>query len=295
MSTPPPRVAVVGSANVDLTVFSDRLPHPGETIFGTDFDLGWGGKGANQAVAARLCGAHVDMVARLGADLFGAATIQNFNSQGIGTEHVRIVDGAPSGAAAIFVDASGQNRIIVVKGANDRLTPAEVDLALPVLKRADCIILQLEIPTETVYHTIRIARQLGIRCLLNPAPGQTLDMTVVAAADYVIPNESEAEAISGRPVRSVDEARACARQLVGDGLSRVIITLGEKGALLTTADACELLPGCRVKTRDTTGAGDAFLGSFAVFLAEGLDEREAIARANLYAALSTTAVGTQKS
>jgi len=295
MATPPPRVAVVGSANVDLTAFSDRFPNPGETIFGTHFDLGWGGKGANQAVAARLCGAEVDMVARVGRDLFGAATIQNFNSHGIGTEHVRIVEGVPSGVAPIFVDASGQNRIIVVKGANDRLTPADVDLALSVLKRADCIILQLEIPIETVYHTLRIARQLGIRCLLNPAPGQTLDMTVVAAADYVIPNESEAQAISGRPVRTVDEARACARQLVGEGLGRVIITLGDKGALLATGDACELVPGWLVKTRDTTGAGDAFIGSFAVFLAEGLDEREAIARANLYAALSTTAVGTQKS
>jgi len=295
MGTPPPRVAVVGSANVDLTAFSDRFPNPGETVFGTHFDLGWGGKGANQAVAARLCGAEVDMVARVGGDLFGEATIRNFNNHGIGTDHVRIIDGVPSGVAPIFVDASGQNRIIVVKGANDRLTPADVDLALPVLKRAECIILQLEIPIETVYHTIRIAGQLGTRCLLNPAPGQALDLTVVAAADYLIPNESEAEAITGRPVRTVDEARACARQLLGQGVKRVIITLGDKGALLATGEASELVPGCRVKTRDTTGAGDAFIGSFAVFLAEGLGERDAIARANLYAALSTTAVGTQKS
>jgi ribokinase len=291
----PPRVAVVGSANVDLTAFSDRFPNPGETIFGTHFDLGWGGKGANQAVAARLCGAEVDMVARVGEDLFGEATIHNFKSHGIGTEHVRVVDGVPSGVAPIFVDASGQNRIIVVKGANDRLTPADVDLALPVLKRADCIILQLEIPIETVYHTIGIARQLGTCCLLNPAPAQPLDLTIVAAADYLIPNESEAEAITGRPVRSVDAARACARHLVGHGIKRVIITLGEKGALLATGDAIELLPGYAVQTRDTTGAGDAFIGSFAVFLAEGIGEREAIGRANLYAALSTMAVGTQKS
>jgi ribokinase len=295
MRNHPPRVAVVGSANVDLTAFSDRFPNPGETIFGTHFDLGWGGKGANQAVAARLCGAEVDMVARVGGDLFGEATVQNFKRHGIGTEHVRIVDGVPSGVAPIFVDASGQNRIIVVKGANDRLTPADVDLALPVLRRADCIILQLEIPIETVYHTIGIARQLGTSCLLNPAPAQPLDLAIVAAADYLIPNESEAEAITGRPVPSVDAARACARQLVGDGIKRVIITLGEKGALLATGEVSELVPGCRVKTCDTTGAGDAFIGSFAVFLAEGLDERDAIARANLYAALSTTAVGTQKS
>ena len=293
--THPPRIVVVGSANVDLIAFSDRFPNPGETIFGTDFDLGWGGKGANQAVAARLCGAEVDMVARVGADLFGPATIQNFKAHGIGTEYVRVVQGAPSGVAPIFVDSNGQNRIIVVKGANDRLTPAGVDEALPVLKRADCIILQLEIPIETVYHTIRIARQLGTRCLLNPAPGQALDMTEVAGADYLIPNESEAETISGHRVRSVDDARACAQQLLGQGLRRVIITLGEKGALLATSEGCELVPGCAVQARDTTGAGDAFIGSFAVFLAEGVGERDAIRRANLYAALSTTAVGAQKS
>ena len=291
----PPRVAVVGSANVDLTTFVDRLPRAGETIFGTHVDVGWGGKGANQAVAARRCGADVDMVARVGADLFGPATIENFKTQGIGTAHVRVVPDASSGVAPIFVEPNGQNRIIVVKGANDRLTPADVDEALPTLERADCIVLQLEIPIETVYHTIRIARRLGIRCLLNPAPGQALDMAVAGDADYVIPNESEAETISGLPVRSVADAEACARDLIGRGLTRVIVTLGDAGALLATPERTELVPGVPVQTKDTTGAGDAFIGSFAVFLAQGFDERAAIARANLYAALSTTAVGTQKS
>lgn len=293
MSTP--RIAVVGSANVDLTTFADRFPNAGETIFGTHVDIGWGGKGANQAVAARLCGADVDMVARVGADLFGPATIENFNAQGIGTAHVRIVPGASSGVAPIFVEPSGQNRIIVVKGANDRLMPADVDAALPVLERADCIVLQLEIPIDTVYHTIRVAKRLGIRCLLNPAPGQPLDMSVVADADYVIPNESEAEAISGMPVRSVADAEACARHLIGCGVPRTIVTLGAAGALLATRDSSTLVPGVPVQTKDSTGAGDAFIGSFAVFLAQGFDERDAVERANLYAALSTTAVGTQKS
>jgi ribokinase len=290
-----PRVAVVGSANVDLITFTDRFPRPGETIFGTHFDLGWGGKGANQAVAAKLCGAAVDMVARVGRDLFGAATIENFKAQGIGSAHVRSVAGASSGVAPIFVESNGQNRIIVVKGANDLLTPADVDEALPVLERADCIVLQLEIPVDTVYHTIRLARRRGIRCLLNPAPGQALDMSVVCDADYLIPNESEAETISGKPVRSVDDAKACAADLVSRGMRRVIITLGDKGALVASRDTVEVVPAFQVTAKDTTGAGDAFIGSFAVFLAEGLSERDAIARANLYAALSTTAVGTQKS
>jgi ribokinase len=290
-----PRIVVVGSANVDLLTFIDRMPAAGETIFGTQFDLGWGGKGANQAVAARLCGAEVHMVGRVGDDLFGPATIENFKAQGIGTEHVRIVAGASSGVAPIFVEPNGQNRIVVVKGANDRLAPEDVDAALPLLQTAGCIVLQLEVPVETVYHTLRIANRLGIKCVLNPAPAQPLDIDLVALADYFIPNESEAETISGMKVRSVDEAKACATALVGKGLKRVIITLGDKGALLATRNGVDWLPGFRVATLDTTGAGDAFTGSFAVFLAEGLPERDAIAHANLYAALSTTGVGTQKS
>ncbi len=289
------RIAVVGSANVDLTTFSDRFPKPGETIFGDHFDLGWGGKGANQAVAARLCGAEVSMVARVGDDLFGPATIKNFESQGIDASHVRTVAGASSGVAPIFVESSGQNRIIVVKGANDRLMPADVDEAHAVLEAADCIVLQFEIPLETVYHTVRFARQRGIRCIVNPAPGQPVDLAALAGVDYFVPNETEAETITGIPVRSIADARACAAHLVGQGLPRVIITLGEKGALLAQEGSAELVGPYHVATKDTTGAGDAFVGSFAVFLGEGLSEREALARANLYAALSTTGVGTQKS
>jgi len=295
MTTKTPRIAVVGSANIDLTTFADRFPRAGETIFGTHVDVGWGGKGANQAVAARRCGADVDMVARVGADLFGPATIENFKAQGIGTTHVRIVPDTSSGVAPIFVEPGGQNRIIVVKGANDRLKPADVDEAQPLLARADCVVLQLEIPIETVYHTIRIAKRLGIRCLLNPAPAQTLNIDVAAQADYIIPNESEAETISGMPVRSVADAEACARELIGRGLARVIITLGAAGALLATRERIEIVPGVPVAAKDTTGAGDAFIGSFAVFLAEGCDERDAILRANLYAAMSTCSVGAQKS
>ncbi len=290
-----PRICVVGSANVDLTTFTDKFPSPGQTIFGDHFDMGWGGKGANQAVAARLCGAEVDMVARVGDDLFGPATIANFKAQGIGAEHVRIVKGVSSGVAPIFVESTGQNRIIVIKGANDRLLPGDVDAAVPVLERADCVIVQLEVPVDTVYHTIAVARRLGKRCILNPAPGQPLDIGRIAALDYFVPNETEAEAITGRSVKTIEQAEVCARWLVEQGLRRVIITLGEKGALFASGAGAELVPAFKVDAKDTTGAGDAFIGSFAVFLAETGDDRDAIARANLYAAMSTTAVGTQKS
>ena len=286
---------MVGSANVDLTTFSDRFPKAGETIFGQHFDLGWGGKGANQAVAARLCGADVSMVARVGDDLFGPATIANFQAQGIESSQVVIVPGTSSGVAPIFVESNGQNRIIVVKGANDRLLPADVDAAQGLLATADCIVLQFEIPLETVFYTVRLARQRGIRCIVNPAPAQPFDLGALAGVDYFVPNESEAEAITGMPVRSIDDATACARYMVAQGLQRVILTLGEKGALLASADGATHVPPYRVATKDTTGAGDAFVGSFAVFLGEGLAERDAIARANLYAALSTTSIGTQKS
>ncbi len=290
-----PRIAVVGSANVDLTTFSDRFPRAGETIFGEHFDLGWGGKGANQAAAARLCGADVVMVARVGDDLFGPAAIENFRVQGIDASHVRIVPGVSSGVAPIFVESDGQNRIIVVKGANDRLLPKDVDEARSVLETADCIVLQFEVPLETVVHTARFAQARGIRCIVNPAPALPVSLADLTSVDFFVPNESEAEALWGQPVRSVDEAGACARGLVSHGLRRVIITLGENGALLASADGVAHMPAFRVQTRDSSGAGDAFVGSFAVFLAEGATERDAVAKANLYAALSTMNVGTQKS
>jgi ribokinase len=290
-----PRIAVVGSANVDLTTFTDRFPKAGETIFGQRFDLGFGGKGANQAVAARLCGADVFMVARVGNDLFGPATIENFKRLGIDATHVKQVEGLSSGVAPIFVEPNGQNRILVVKGANDALKPADVDAAAETLKAADCIVLQFEIPFETVYYTVRFARKHGIRCILNPAPGQPVDMGSLADLDYFVPNESEAETITGIAVRNVEDAKKCAEKLVGGGIRRVIITLGANGSLLTGSGVSDHVAPFAVKSIDSTGAGDAFIGSFAVFLAEGVPELEAVRRANLYAGLSTTGVGTQKS
>jgi ribokinase len=290
-----PRIAVVGSANIDLTTFTDQFPKPGETIFGQKFDLGFGGKGANQAVAARLCGAEVFMLARVGDDLFGPATIENFRKQGIDPTHVKQVEGLSSGVAPIFVEANGQNRILVVKGANDALKSADVDAAAGLLKTVDCIVLQFEIPVETVYYTIGFARKHGIRCILNPAPAQPVDMAAVQDLDYFVPNENEAEAITGSPVKTVDDAKQCAQKLVKGGIRGVIVTLGANGALLASREGSEHVPPFAVNTVDSSGAGDAFIGSFAVFLGEGVPEREAVRRANLYAALSTTGVGTQKS
>jgi ribokinase len=290
-----PRIAVIGSANTDLTTFTDVFPRPGETLFGKNFEMGFGGKGANQAVAARLCGAQVLMVAKVGGDLFGRATIENFASFGIDTSHVQIIDDAPTGVAPIFVGPDGQNRIIVVKGANDRLTPTDVDAAAADLRGVDAIILQFEIPLATVYHSIRFARAHNIRCILNPAPAVPADLAELTDADLFIPNESEAEQITGQPVHSDADARACATSLLARGFRRVVITLGARGSLLADAAGQRLVPAFAVESIDTSGAGDAFIGSLATFLAEGVAEPEALSRANLYAALSTTRIGTQKS
>jgi ribokinase len=286
-----PRIVVIGSANIDLTTFTDQFPRPGETIFGRDFSLGFGGKGANQAVAARNCGADVAMVARVGDDMFGEATIENFKKLGIDTSRVLMTPGVSTGVAPIFVDSAGQNRILVVKGANDRLTPEDVYAAKDVILSADMVVFQLEIPLLTTIIALQFAKKHGIRTIFNPAPAQILDLKELGSADYVIPNETEAEVISGMPVRNLDEARLCAKKLLDGGLNRVVITLGANGALFGEQHVAPFA----VEPVDTTGAGDAFIGSLAVFLSSGCSELEAISRANLYAALSTLSIGTQKS
>jgi ribokinase len=235
------------------------------------------------------------MVAKVGNDLFGPATIKNFESMGIDATCVDIAQGVSSGVAPIFVEPGGQNRIIVVKGANDLLAPEDVDAAALLLRKADAIVLQFEIPLRTVYHTVRFAKANGIRCIVNPAPAQPVDFDQLRAADYFVPNENEAQTITGMTVHTEDETKKCAQFLLERGMRRVIITLGERGCLFAGAEGMELVPSFKVQSIDTTGAGDAFIGSFAVFLAEGMPEKEALQRASLYAALSTAKIGTQKS
>src|SRR5207247_400276 len=206
------------------------------------------------------------MVAKFGSDLFGPATVKNFESQGIDATHVRIAEGVSSGVAPIFVDSSGQNRIIVVKGANDLLGPEDVDAAAPVMKKADTIVLQFEIPLRTVYHAVQFAKTNGIRCIVNPAPAQTADFEQLRGTDYFIPNENEAQTITGMRVQTAEDARKCAELLLEKGIRRVIITLGERGCLVAGPDDAEHIPAFPVQSIDTTGAGDALIGSFAVFL-----------------------------
>jgi ribokinase len=274
---------------------SKVVPRGGETVFGTGFDMGFGGKGANQAVAASLCGADVDMVAAVGGDLLGAETVKNFTSIGVRTSGVRVIADAPTGAALILVTPDGENRIIVASGANDLLRPADVDAAAPLLAGADMVLLQFEVPLETIYHTIRLAKTHKVRCMVNPAPALAADLSVLALAEYLILNETEAEVITGKHVQTEADLDACVTSLLNGGTRRVILTLGGRGAVLASHSERVHVPAFPVSTVDTTGAGDAFIGSLAVFLTEGMPDEEAVIRANLYAALSTTRTGTQKS
>jgi ribokinase len=291
-----PKVCVVGAANLDLISYVPRLPRMGETLHGTRFHMGYGGKGANQAVMAAKLGGDVSMVTKLGQDIFGENTLKNFQSWGIDTRHVLFTDQAFSGVAPIAVDPDGHNAIIIVTGANDLLTPEEIEAARPVIAAARILVCQLEIPVETTLAALRVARQEGVTTIFNPAPARPrLPDELYRLSHIFCPNESETELLTGLPVNSQEETEAAARALLQRGAGMVILTLGERGSLLVTATDSVHVPAMPVKALDTTGAGDAFMGSLAYFLAAGKPLAEAMRRANYIAAISVQSSGTQTS
>jgi ribokinase len=290
-----PRVCVVGSSNIDLIAKVPRLPKLGETLVGHSFHLGYGGKGANQAVMAAKLGAQVVMVTKVGRDVFGEGTLANYRQQGVDATHVLFDDDRFSGVAPILVDDSGRNVIVVVPGANMGLTPDDARRARDAITAAAVLICQLEVPVETTLEAFQIAKAAGVRTMLNPAPAAPLPDDLLALADFCIPNETEAELLTGLPVASLDDARAAAQALLARGPQTVVITLGGRGALLADRESASHYAAVEVSAVDSTGAGDAFVGSFAVFLAEGISLDHAIQRANAVAAMSVTKVGTQVS
>jgi ribokinase len=290
------RIAVIGSNMVDLVTYSDRTPAKGETIEAPDFSMGFGGKGSNQAVAAAKLGADVMMVTRVGDDLFGPGTRQNYLDNGIDASHVEAVPGTSSGVAPIFVDPAGENCIYIIKGANGHLTPADVDRAAEDLKRCKLIVLQLEVPLETVYHAIAFGAEHGIETLLNPAPAVAhLDVEKCSRATFLVPNETELATLTGMPTETNEQAVAAARVLIARGIRTVIVTLGKRGSMLVTAEREQHIPGFPVNAVDTTGAGDAFIGSFSHYYVATGDLEGALRKASLYAADAVTRPGTQKS
>jgi ribokinase len=286
-----PAICVVGAANIDLISYVPRLPRIGETLHGTDFRLGYGGKGANQAVMAARLGADVTMICKLGRDVFGEGTLENFRDAGVDTTHVGFTEEAFSGVAPIAVDPDGRNSIVIVTGANDLLSLDDLERARPAIAGSDVLVAQLELPVETTLAALRIACEEGVRTIFNPAPArEQLPDDLYRLSDVLCPNEPETELLTGLPA-----GEQAARELLRRGARAVVLTLGERGCLVVEGEEAVEVSADAVRAVDTTGAGDAFVGALATFLAAGRPLVDAAERANAVAAASVRSPGTQTS
>jgi ribokinase len=291
-TSPAPRIAVVGSLNIDLIAYTQRVPNAGETLLGDDFRMGFGGKGANQAVMAARLGAKVSMVGALGDDVFAEMTFENLERQGVDPRHVARVDGS-SGVAPIWVEAGGQNRIIVVPGANDRVDADAAADAVRSMSDVRAVIGQLEIPQRVTLAAFRAAREVGATTIFNPAPAAPMDPALLALTDWLIPNEHELALAAGGPIDLDDDAALMAGAARID--TRLVVTLGARGAAVVGDQRVDRLPANDVQAVDSTGAGDAFVGAFAFGLAAGLDDLAAVRLGIACASDSVTRHGTQSS
>jgi ribokinase len=289
------KIVVVGSANTDMVIKSERIPRPGETVLGGEFILAAGGKGANQAVAAARLGASVTFVARVGEDIFGDQAILNFEREGIDTSYVFRDRGSPSGVALIIVDRAGENVISVAPGANGRLSREDVFQARAAIEQAQALLLQLEVPLDTVREAARVASEAGVRVILNPAPAQELDMDLLRHVAVLTPNETETERLTGIRVSDEQSALEAAALLHERGVESVIITMGAEGSFISSGGAHCKVPSRKITAVDTTAAGDAFNGALACALSEGAGLEAAVRRANFAGALAATRLGAQPS
>lgn len=294
-ATAPIELVVVGSCMTDLITTVPRLPELGETLVGTDFSTGFGGKGANQAVMAARFGIGVAMVARLGADDFGHATLDNFRAQGVDARHVRILEGVPSGVAPITVREDGQNTVLIVPGANERMDAAAVDEAADLIGDARVVLCQLEIPDEAISTAFETAKRRGVRTVLNPAPARELPRDLLELADLIAPNETELALLTGAAVDDLTEVEAGARQLRVRPDQIVIVTLGARGALVLEGEVSYHVAAESVRAVDSTGAGDAFVGTLSAALARDVPLRDAVAWSCRVATASVRKPGTQTS
>jgi ribokinase len=294
-----PHILVVGSLNMDLVVQMPAIPGPGETLLGGRFATFPGGKGANQAVAAARLGAHVTMVGRVGSDAFGEQMLKIVNNEGIDTRFIGIDAQNATGVALITVDARGQNSIAVASGANFTLTPDEVRSAWEQIPQVDWLVMPLETPMDTIEAAAEIAKERGARVILNPAPARDLGEQLLEKIDVLIPNESETERLTGRKIQNDDDMHSAGVALLSLGVGSVVLTLGEKGALIVESyqegPTFHSIPALSVPVVDTTAAGDAFVGALATGLGEGLSLSAAARFASAAAAISVTRAGAQPS
>ena len=289
------QILVVGSSNTDMVIKAAHLPRPGETILGGTFFMNPGGKGANQAVAIARLGGPVTFICKTGSDIFGHQSQQLFEEEGINTSSVFSDSGNPSGVALITVDEKAENCIVVASGANANLLPSDLEKAEEAIERADLVLMQLEVPMETVCFVADIAWQKGKKVILNPAPAHPLPADLLRHLYLITPNETEAEMITGVKITDESSAGEAARALSGMGVQHVIITLGSKGALIYSNGKAEMVPALKVEAVDTTAAGDVFNGALTVALSEGRSLKEAARFACKASAISVTRVGAQSS
>ena len=289
------KIIVVGSANMDMVVKATHIPQPGETVLGGSFLMNPGGKGANQAVAVARLGGDVTFIGKIGDDIFGQQSRQLFQKEGIDTRGLLVDGNTPSGIALITVDERGENSIVVAPGANAFLKPKDVEEVLDHYPDSKILLVQLEIPMQTVEHAVRLARDRGMQVILNPAPADRSVSGMFHGIDVITPNASEAEMLSGITIVDVNSARQAAESIYQQGVKHVIITLGKDGAVLLEDGVFHHIPAMGVEVVDTTAAGDVFNGALAVAVCEGKAWKDAVVFACQAASIAVTRMGAQSS
>ena len=288
-------IVVIGSSNTDLVIKTQRIPEPGETVLGGVFMMTAGGKGANQAVAASRLGGRTTFVARVGKDLFGEKSLENYAKDNLNTDFVFVDEEAPSGTALITVDGKGENCIVVASGANGALSRNDIDAVRERIGKAKYVLMQLEVPIGTVEYAAEVAVTEGAKVILNPAPAAKLSPELMRKLYLITPNRTESQLLTGIPVESWEDAERAADILLAAGVENVVITMGAMGSLLKNASQCVRVPARRVEVVDTTAAGDVFNGALCVALSEGRELVSALEFATTASSISVTHMGAQSS